>query len=148
MKRFGTDIIFKLGWIDALFWFLMSVIRLLPTDSSTRAQGFHRRLSVFLHDISKTDSTRITKRDKCSTKSRVRVDHFNYPTRAENFYPTRPAGISVPVAYPYDYRTVSFKPMARGGTARVTSPNVIWLHFDRECRRKSTTWRKVDWSQL
>jgi len=30
--------------------------------------------------------------------------------------PTR--GIHVPVAYPYDYRTISVKPMARGGTAR------------------------------
>ena len=34
---------------------------------------------------------------------------------------TRP----VPVAYLYDYRTISVKPMARGGTARVTHPNVI-----------------------
>jgi len=46
---------------------------------------------------------------------------------AENFYPypTRPAGISVPVAYPYDYRAISVKPMARGGTERVIHPNVI-----------------------
>ena len=27
--------------------------------------------------------------------------------------------------YPYDYRTISVEPMARGGTARVTHPNVI-----------------------
>jgi len=95
----------------------------------------------------------------------VQVDHFSYPTRtrsrwcypypyptrAKNFYlyPTRPAGIHVPVAYPYDYRTISVKPIARGGTARVTHPNVIWLHYDCEChhssdRHRSTTWRKVD----
>jgi len=49
--------------------------------------------------------------------------HTPNPTRAENFYPY--PGIPVPVAYPYDYPTVSVKPMARGGTARVTHPNVI-----------------------
>ena len=38
---------------------------------------------------------------------------------------TRPAGIPLPVAYPYDYITISVKPMARGGTAHVTHPNVI-----------------------
>ena len=62
---------------------------------------------------------------------------YPYPTRAENFYPypTRPAGIPVPVAYPYNYRTISVKPMARGGTAHVTHPNVICLKFDCECRQ-------------
>jgi len=39
--------------------------------------------------------------------------------------PTRPAGIPVPVAFQYDYRTISVRPMAEGGTARVTNPNVI-----------------------
>ena len=38
--------------------------------------------------------------------------------------------------------------MARGGTARVTNPNVIWLHFDCECRQvdisRLYTWMKVD----
>jgi len=79
----------------------------------------------------------------------LRVDHFNYPTRAhsrwcylypyptraENFYPTRPTGMPVFIAFPYDYRTISVKPMARGRTARVTNPNVIWLYFDCECRQ-------------
>ena len=105
----------------------------------------------------------------------VRVDHFSYPTRtrsrwcypypyptrAENFYPypTRPAGIPVPVAYPYDYRTISVKPMARGGSARVTHLNVIWLHFDCECRQvdisrllggklTSSDLEKIDFSRL
>ena len=95
----------------------------------------------------------------------VRVDHFSYPTRtrsrwcypytyptrAENFYPypTRPAGIPVRIVYPCDHRTISVKPMARGWTAHVTHPNVIWLHFDCECRqvdisRLFSIWRKVD----
>ena len=30
----------------------------------------------------------------------VRVEHFSYPTRAENCYLTRPAGIPVPVGLP------------------------------------------------
>ena len=48
------------------------------------------------------------------------------PDPRRKFLPTRPAaGIPVPVAYPYDYRTIRVKHMARGGTAKVTHPNVI-----------------------
>ena len=78
----------------------------------------------------------------------VRVDHFNYPTRthsrlcypyptrAKNFYPYPTRGYTRTRSLPiYDYRTISVKPMARGGTAQVTNPNVIWLHFDCECRQ-------------
>ena len=57
-----------------------------------------------------------------------------YPTRAEDFYPTRLTGIPVPVTYPYDYHTRERynRPiaLARRGTVGVTyRPNVIWLDF-------------------
>ena len=99
----------------------------------------------------------VWKRSPSNIGSRgVRVDHFRYPTRtrsrwcypypyptrAENFYPypTRPAGIPVPVAYPYDYRTIGLASSLWLGVGRResrTHPNVIWLHFDCECRHSS-----------